>query len=415
MRATLARPRVLSIRALIVLAALRLAPAAAQELPPAMGQNLPLYPGLYFTGGLLVDPRDSAYDQSGNKRDTVAPAAGGRSSFPEKVGIAQFTWHFPMFESYGFPYFSSRTHLARVTLRYGRTRTDGQLDSYVQTQSSFYDVQNAGSGLGDTQLEFGTFLLGANDWRTRKDTPFAALATLGVTAPTGVYERYAPNNLGDNAWAFHGKLGFHGVAWPGGMVEGELGMRTYARNEEPAFGGLAPHKQGRDRFWDASVTQRFWHTLYAGAFVSWRRGAVNEYRDPQFSPNPNNPPPPAPGPPPAPQTSDTYPTPGRYFDQGTQLSVFGLNAHYFLGQRWLASLSWSRPWAGQSGEFDLPFTGRTPANCLVGASSCNTAPNGSAHEDGYGPARSYASASWLLSFTHNFRLGDAFSCTGCEK
>lgn len=395
------------IRTILALGSLHASGALGQELPPQMGQNMPLYPGLYFTGGFLQDARDSAYDAAGAKRDTVAPVAGGQSSFPEQLAVAAFTWHFPMFESYGFPYFSSRTHLARVTLHYGRTRTDGQLDTYLQSQSA-NDLQNNGDGLGDTLLEFGTFLYGANDWRTQTRHPYSVLATVGMNLPTGAYERNAPVSIGSNSWAFHGKLGGHATLWPGGFVEADVGVREYVRNEEPEFGGLAPHKQGRDRFWDANVSQQVWHSLYAGAFVTWRRGGVNEYLNPQVSPNPNNPT--------APPGSDSIPTPGRYYDQGTQLSVFGLSAHYFLNQRWLASLSWSRPWKGQSGEFDLPYSTRTPANCLEGSATCSVTPSGqSAHEDGYGPARSYASPSWLLSFTHNFSLGDVFTCTGCKQ
>jgi hypothetical protein len=35
--------------------------------------------------------------------------------------------------------------------------------------------------------------------------------------------------------------------------------------------------------------------------------------------------------------------------------------------------------------------------------------------DGLGGARSYASDSVMLTVTHHFGLGDAFSCTGCTK
>jgi hypothetical protein len=381
-------------------------PAIAQDLPPQMGQYMPLYPGMYFNGGYLQDPRDSAYDANGDRQDTVAPAAGGQSSFPEKLAVAAFTWHFPMFESYGLPYVSSRTHLARVTLDYGQTRTKGQLASYVESQQASNDLQNNGDGLGDTLLEFGTFLYGAGDWRTRTHSPFSALGLFGLNVPTGAYERNAPVNIGTNTWAYHAKLGLHGNFWPGGFIEAGAGYRQYVRNEEPAFGGLAPHKQGQDKFWDASASQKIWGGLYAGVFIASRRGGVNEYKDPQISPNPGNPTPP-PG-------SDNFPTPGLYYDHGTALSVYGASLHYFITQRWLAALNVSRPRSGKSGEFDVNFTNRTPANCLVGGANCTTSPGGSAHEDGYGPARSYASSAWMLTVSHNFYLGDFFTCTGCE-
>src|SRR5204863_463709 len=85
---------------------------------------------------------------------------------------------------------------------------------------------------------------------------------VGLNMPTGAYERNAPVSLGTNAWAFSGKLGVHANLWSGGFVEAEGGLRHYARNEEPEFGGLAPHKQGADRFWDASVTQKVWRELF---------------------------------------------------------------------------------------------------------------------------------------------------------
>ena len=100
---------------------------AAQDAVPQMGRYMPLYPGMYFNGGYLQDDRDAVFDQGGVERASAAPSAGGRTAFPEKTLLGAFTWHFPMFESYGLTFFSSRTHLARVSFSYTETSTDGRL------------------------------------------------------------------------------------------------------------------------------------------------------------------------------------------------------------------------------------------------------------------------------------------------
>lgn len=397
--------RVLLKTAGLMLAGLAAAPVAAQEGVPDIGRYMPRYPGMYFSGALGHDARDGSYDQSGSERAGAAPQAGGETRFPTELLQASFTWHFPMFEADGLPFFSSRTHLARVTLRYGRTRTEGALADYVAKHSG--SLSDRGDGIGDTTLEFGSFLLGAQDWRSRTNRPFALLALVGVNVPTGVYERNAPNSIGTNTWAVHAKFGAHWQPWPGTFVEAGGGLRKYARNEEGEFGGLAPHRQGRDRLLDIGVSQRLLQGLYAGIGWSQRRGDSNEYRNPQFSPNPD-----APSPPP---NSDTYPTPGLYHDGGTQLETVGLSLHYFLSQRWLAAVQYTRPLGGRSGQFLLPYTNRTPAHCIVGAANCQTTDSGSAVlVDGMGPARSYSSDSVMLTLDYNFDLGDFFTCAGCQ-
>jgi len=390
-----------------VFASLLLAgPLRAQDLPPQMGQYMPLYPGMYFNGGYLQDPRDSVFDAGGNRRSTVTPSDGGQTSFPLRLGVASFTWHFPMFETAQLPLLSTQTHIARVTVRYGQTRTRGALSSYIESQSA-NGLQNNGDGVGDTTFEFGSFVFGGHNWRDRPSNPIAGLLLFGVNAPTGGYDRDAPNNIGSNTWSFHGRAGLHWEppAWPGAYFDVGGAYQRYARTEEAAFGGLAPFKQGADRYFDLSFTQHVWQGLYAGVYGNDRRGNVNQYQDPQFAPN-------APTPPPG---SSNSPNPGSYYDTGTSQKIYGATVEYFVTQRWLVALNYSRPRDGKSGEFDLPYTNFTPANCLPGAASCTPSPGGTAHEDGFGPARSYASASWMLTVSHNFDLGDYVTCTGCRQ
>lgn len=391
----------------------------AQQLAPQMGRYMPLYPGLYFEGGYAQDERDSSYDQGGAKQDSAAPTAGGQTSFPEKSVIGELTWHFPMFESYRVPFFSSRTHLARMTFRYVDTRTEGQLATFAADPSddattNADDLKNNGKGLGDTTFEFGSYLWGspADGWQTGKSSPIAALLLVGVNAPTGVYEHESPNNAGTNHWAFHGRLAGHWRPWRGGFVDAGYAYRVHSINYEPEFGGLAPFREGDERLWDASVGQRVWEGLYLTLFASDRRGDRNQYRDPEFAPNAPTAPPPTGGN----YSSRDFPTPGTYYDQGTALRAYGLSLQYFVGQRWLAALHYTHPQAGKSGQFLLPFTNR---QCTVAggtsSASCSDQPDGAVVVDGMGPARSFASDRLMLTVTHNFGLGDAFTCNGCKQ
>src|SRR5580658_1139763 len=111
-----------SLRQAALAAALSAGTAAAQELPPQLGAYMPLYPGFYLSGGYSHDGGDSSYDQQGHKVDTAAPQTPGAPTHLDRDGFtAQLAWHFPLFESYHLPLISSRTYLARVTLRYNRT------------------------------------------------------------------------------------------------------------------------------------------------------------------------------------------------------------------------------------------------------------------------------------------------------
>jgi len=387
--------------------------AAAQELPLQFGRYMPMYPGLYFTGAYLHDERDTSFDQDGHEQRSAAPQAGGRTSFPEKGYAGTFTWHFPMFESYRVPFFSSRTHLARVTLRYSDTQASGALADFAADASddSFTDADglaNSGNGVGDVAVEFGSFLVGspARAWRTRNSTPFALLALVGATLPFGVYNRDAPINAGSNTAAIQATLGMHWQPWRGGFVDAGIGRREYFENYDPQFGALAPANQGDDIYWDAGFAQRLVRDLYLNIYFSDREGASNRYEDPRFAPNASDPPA---------ATTSNDPIPGIYRDRGTKLNARGISLQYFITQRWLAGLHYTHPKYGRSGQFLLPFTEHTPAGCIDGSTGCQSNAGEVILVDGLGPARSYSSDRLVLTVIYNFGLGDAFTCTGCEQ
>jgi hypothetical protein len=384
--------------------------AQAQELPPQLGRYMPLYPGLYFDGAYTQDERNWTFDREGHERPSAAPQSG-RTSFPEKSGVAAFTWHFPMLESYGLAFVSDRTHLFRMTLRYVDTRTQGALAAFVaddsdDARSEADDLKNDGHGVGDLTLEFGSFLVGGGDWRTRARRSPAVLLVAGVNVPTGIYERDAPISAGSNTWYFQGRLGVHWQPWSGAFLDAAATHRDYLNNEEPMFGALAPHKQGDDFMIDLSLGQRLWRDLYATAFYTHRQGQANEYRNPVYAPN---------APPHPDSNTDTYPRPGVYRDGGTELQASGLALQYFVTQRWLAALHWQHPLAGRSGQFLLPFNEKSPSGCTPGATGCTVTAGETVLVDGMGPARSYSTDRLMLTITHNFGLGDTFACTGCEQ
>ncbi|HUS24475.1 MAG TPA: transporter [Candidatus Binatia bacterium] len=388
----------------------------AQELSPQFDRYRPLYPAMYFAGGYAQDERDRAFDQSGHEQASATPSWGD-TAFPERSEVAQFTWHFPLFESYGVPLVSTRTWMGRVTARYAQLQTTGFLADYVQAHggsdpaTEADDLTNSATGLGDTTFEFGSFFLGSENWRTRTATPYSALLLVGATVPTGIYQHEAPVTPGGNHLSFHAQLGGHWQPWRGGFVDAGVGYRVHLVNDEPQFGQLAPSKQGDDRFWDVSIAQRVVRGLYLEGFLTDRAGASNAYRNPTYAPN-------APDAPPNTllTTNRTYPTPGEYRDGGTALRTWGGSLQYFVTQRVLAGISYTLPLSGKSGEFDLPFSNRAcGTGGGPGAGSCTIGENGSAHEDGLGAARSYASRRLMLTLRFNFGQGDAFTCTGCER
>lgn len=396
---------------LAIAAALHGGAARAQDdLPPQLGRYLPLYPGLYLDAGFWQDDRDRSFDAAGREQPSAAPQApGGRTGFPQDAGVASFTWHFPMFESQGLGFLSTRTHLARMTLRYGDTRTEGALADFIEddaddARSEADDLRNNGSGVGDLTLEFGSFLAGSGNWRTRERTPFALLLLGGVNIPTGVYERDGPNSVGTNTWWFQGKLGLHWQPWDGGFLEAGWAHRDYLNTDEAMFGGLAPFKQGDDRVLDVGYTQRLARDLYAGVTFWFRDGDPNVYRDPQYAPN---------APPHPDASTDTYPTPGHYRDAGTELNTRIVSAYYFITQRWMAGLHYTHAQDGRSGQFLLPFSTRSPSGCTPGAAGCTVDTGDTILVDGLGGARVFSTDRLTLTITHNFGLGDTFSCAGC--
>lgn len=404
----------MSARGLLVLAALAAAPLHAQDEVPQPARYRALYPGLYFNGSIARDERDATYDQAGDERASAAPQAGGQTAFPETSAAGQFTWHFPLFESQGVPFFSSRTHTARMTLRYVDTETEGALAAFAadgsdDARTEADDLHNEGHGVGDVTLEFGSFIFGSRGWRRAERHDLSLLVLGAVTLPTGTYDRDAPVSAGGNTWSFEGRVGLHWQPWAGALLDGGAAWRDYTNNEEPAFGGLMPHKQGDEGRLDLSFAQRLAPGLYAGAFGTLRDGEPNEYRNPSFAPNP---PAATSGPPDA---TDVYPTPATYRDGGTALRTAGLSLQWFVTQRFLAALHWQHPLAGRSGQFLLPFSEKSPPGCVPGASNCTVSPGDTVLVDGMGPARAYASDRLTLGVTYHFGQGDVFTCTGCER
>jgi hypothetical protein len=385
--------------------------SAQQDLPPQFGRYMPLYPGLYFDAGVMQDDRDRSFDANGREQPSATPQApGGKTGFPEDAAVAAFTWHFPMFESQGLGFLSTRTHMARMTLRYADTRTEGALADFIaddtdDARSEADDLRNNGSGVGDLTLEFGSFLAGSKDWRTRTRTPFAVLLLAGVNVPTGVYERDGPSSVGTNTWWFQGKLGLHWQPWEGGYLDAGAALRDYLNTDESMFGGLAPFKQGDDTFYDIGYTQRLARDLYAGLTLGFRYGDDNVYRDPQYAPN---------APPHPDASTDTYPTPGHYRDDGTELKTRTLSLSYFVTQRWMAGLHYTHAQDGRSGQFLLPFSTKSPSGCIPGAVNCTIGAGDTILVDGLGGARVFSTDRLTLTITHSFGLGDTFSCTGCK-
>lgn len=386
--------------------------AAASELPPAFGRYMPLFPGLYGTLGVYQDDRDSVFDRSGAERDSASPNAGGRTAFPEKTAIGELMWHFPMFETYRVPFFSARTHFAKVRLSFTETRTEGRLDEFAADPSDDASteadrLENSGSGNGDLAMEFGSYVYGspAAGWRARRSTPLAVLASGSLILPFGAYNRDAPVSAGSNTASIQGRLGVHWQPWAGGLIDYGMAYREYFQNYDAAFGRTMPTQQGDDKTWDLSVAQRLLPGLHVAVFGLRRDGAPNRYDSPRFAVN---------VPQPMVMGNSTAPAPGTYTDGGTGLTTFGIGLNYFVTQRWLAALQYMHPHSGRSGEFDLPYNEHTPAGCKNGAPTCTTMPAGSVRVDGLGPARSYASDRLVLTLTHNFGLGDTYTCPGCK-
>ncbi len=379
---------------------------------PQFGRYMPLYPGQYLDLSYETDEGDRAFDANGRERDSAVQSWPDPTAWPRDSLNAALTWHFPWFESYGAPFISSRTWMARISLRHARTSTRGGLTAFINDTSDDAstdadDLRNNGSGIGDMSFEFGTYLFGSptETWRVRDRSPLALLALLGFTANFGAYDRDAPVSAGSNSPSAHAQMGLHWQPWPGAFLDAGLKYTEYFKNQDPAFGALAPAQQGSDLDLDLSLGQRLLPGLYLNLFATAREGGANVYENPRFAPNPPSPPP----------GSDTYPTPGRYRDGGTALRTLGVSLSWFVTQRLRLSLDWTRPVAGESGAFELPYTIRTPEGCTAGATGCSTVDGERIITDGFGPARVLASDRLSLHLSFSFLERDTFNCRGCSE
>lgn len=395
-------------RARVILGALAVLAGTAQaEAPPQLGRYLPLYPALYVQTNISVDQRDAVFTASGKEQRTAVPSLSGSSSLPEQRLDTMLAWTFPLFET--LPFSASRLYTARIHLGYASDKAKGALADFARDTSDDASTQadslrTSSSGLTDLMLEFGGWLYGSSNWRERSDTPFAVLLLGGLRMPVGQYDRDAPANPGSNTLAVHGRLGLYSTPWQNAHLDAGLGYRRYFKNQDPAFGGLAPSNQGNDLSWDVSLAQRLMPGFYIAGFADGRHGKTNAY-SPRFAPNA----------PPPPLASDNFPTPGSYRDDGTELLRAGASLYGFVSQHWLLGLHYARPLSGKSGEFDLPYSNRTPAGCTVGSTGCNVTAGGTVHVDGLGTARVFASDSFTLSLQYNFGQGDSYTCVGCKK
>jgi len=377
-----------------------------------MGRYQPLYPGTYFTGSYARDDRDSSFDQDGNKVGSAVPTIAGSTSFPESRYEGTFAWYFPLFETYDYAFISDRLFTSRVSFGYADEDTEGSLAQFIATNPDGRpQTQTGAQGISDVTLEFGSFLYGSENWRTRTETPFSMLLLFGLKAPVGTYDHQAPVTPGSNHISWHLKLGAHWRPWNGGFLDAGAGWRRHETDDEPQFGRLAPARQGDDVTFDASFAQKLFRGLYLTAFATQRDTGENTYKDIFYAPNAPEPPPAAP---PA-TSSETFPTPGTYRDGGTFLRIAGASLQYFVTQRWLAALHWTHPLAGESGQFLLPFTNRQcTAGGSGGAVTCTDTEGETRLQDGQGVARSFASDRVVVSFTYNFTSEDLFPCPGCQ-
>lgn len=390
---------------------------AAVDQIPRMGHNMPLYVGKYASFSWLQDDRDASYDASGSERNSVAPQLAEPTSMPMDRYQADYLWHFPMFETYGLPYFSDRTHFARVQLNYIDTQTQGGLVSFANSENGddgdfdeADDLRNDGSGVGDVFAEYGAYLYGSSapEWRHRERTPLAVLWAFGGNLPFGVVDRDAPNNAGNNTAWLQARLGLHAQPWKGGFLEANVGHREYFKQQDSIYGGTTPRQQGDDRFWNASFVQRVFSGVYLTAFAMGREGDPNQYRNVRYVPNPP--------PPPDNPNADKIPEPGNeQYDNGTERSSVGFGLDWFITQRIRLGLHYDKPTSGRSGEFDLQYIERTPAGCTTTGTGCTTSDAEVVRVDGTGPARVYASDRLMFSLNIHFGLGDNYNCPGCSQ
>lgn len=376
--------------------------AAQARDVPEFAPYRPLYPALVVDAAVTVDPGDSAFDAGGHRRGTALPVLGGDSRLPDTRAAARLAWTFPLFEAEGWPFLSDRLHTARVTLRWADPRARGAIAHLDDPDAP---DGGGGDGLGDTTLEFGSFLAGSGGWREGRVDRVAVLLLLGVTVPTGVYDHEAAANAGTNHPAGHVTLGMHVQPWTGAFADVGAGWRLHGTDEEPQFGGLAPSRPGNEWTWDARLAQRLQPGLYVSLGVEGRDGDANRYEGVTFVPT-------APDPPPA---SDVTAADRTFRDGGTSAVAGTVALRWFALPRLAATFEYVHPLAGESGEPVIDLISRTPAGCNPDAITCVVSDGGRARVDGLGGARSLASDRFSLSLTWQFGQGSVFRCPGCES
>lgn len=357
---------------------------AAPPEPLSSGRYLAMFPGLTIDAALSYDARDEVFGEHGERQSSVAPAYGAGNRFPETRLTLDFNWHLPLFEADAIPFVSSRLWNARARLGYAQTSTRGPIGEVATAEGG----PSAKSGFSDIELAFGPVLYGSADWRRRAATPLSVLLLAEIRLPTGARDPASPNNVGDSTYAYGGRLGAN---WQpqgllsGFLVDAGLRYRVYGSEQEPAFNAQAPTQQGADLGFDATIARRLWRGLHAQLSYTLRDGAANEYRNVREAASP----------PPADRLMETFPVRDTQRDRGTreQRLQFGLGG--FISQRVWLGAQYSLPLSGRSGGFDLPYQQQV-AGCQV-LSACMPTANGSAHVDGLGSARTYASDLFMLN------------------
>lgn len=388
-------------RGLLIVALI--APATVLASAPEFLPYRPLYPGAYLDAAVEHDAGDESFDASGHQRDTALPnLAAGRSELPSSTLDLRMAWTFPLFEQERLPFFSTGLHTARVHLQVQDLDSRGAIADFIAAREG---LARASGGFGDVNLEFGSYLSGSGAWREGRTGPLSTLLLFGLRVPVGVYERDAPASAGSNQLAAQLKLGAHAAPWSGAFFDAGIGWRVHGRNEEPAFGALAPAQAGDEALWDVQLAQRLRPRLYVSLGAQGVEGEPNRYRDPRLSTHTLDAPPPG---------SERVPVPGTYRDEGRSLRVAQLSLRWFVTPRMVAGLSWTHPFDGESGEFDLPLQQRSPAGCASGALGCIETPAGTVRQDGLGAARALASDRIALSLSWQFGLGEPGACAGCR-
>jgi len=374
-----------------LLALLPICSAAGEPIVLEFGRYLAKYPAMYSTSAFSADPRDSIYDASGRSRDGVAPTYGADSAFPQKRFDLQFEWFFPFFETEAIPLISDRTWTARADLGYSHLSADGGIADYARS----HGLKESQSGITDIALHFGPVLYGSDNWRERADVPLSILLLADFTIPIGRRHPDAAVNAGTNTFSYGATLGGYWRPIKGLFLDAGAHWRAFAKNDEPAFEGQEPSKQGSQLSFDATLAAKLWGPIYASGSYLDVRGEVNEYSGARASAHP----------PSAGLLMETFPDARNAKDDGIRDRRADAALHWFVLQRLRLSLHYVMPVGGRSGEFDLPYQQQL-LDCVALPTGCTPTPNGSDHVDGLGPARVYASNYFLLSATWNFSQGD---------